>query len=190
VDGGSLTTEVQLDPGEHAVRLVNPGGEVTSAVLRHAPDAGRAPLRPLSPERAAQLDAFPRLRNGKAVGVELEVEVPRTVRLVVDEPGLWTVESTGLLATTGDAAHAGVARGWRTTPSPARAATSSSRATCAPATTSSPSPPTGCRGGHAGLRLAKGVVRDGGEIRDATPRAPHAAARGGRPPHGRRRARG
>jgi hypothetical protein len=168
VDGGSLTTEVQLDPGEHAVRLVNPGGEVTSAVLRHAPDAGRAPLRPLSPERAAQLDAFPRLRNGKAVGVELEVEVPRTVRLVVDEPGLWTVESTGLLATTGTL---------RTRVLPRLAHDSQSgpgrnfqlARYLRPGDYQLTVAADGLSRGHAGLRLAKGVVRDGGEIRDATP---------------------
>jgi hypothetical protein len=170
VDGGALSTDAVVEPGDHRVRLVNPRAEVAFATLwldvpSRRPDT---PLPPLDPARLASLDAFPRLRADRPVGVELVDEVPQTVRLVVDEPALYLVESTGLLATAG-------ALRTRTVTSLAEAAGNGEGRNFQLArflrpgdyqlTARAESPSQG----HAGLRLRKGVVRDGGDIADETP---------------------
>jgi hypothetical protein len=167
VDGGPLGTEHDVAEGEHQVRVVNPRSQPELATLQLTP-AARAPLQPLDPARLATLDAFPKLRADRPIGVDLADQVPRTVRLVVDEAALYLVESTGLLATTGTLRT-------RTVPSLSQDSQSGDGRNFQLARFLRPGDyqltavADGASAGHAGLRLRKGVVREGGDISDDTP---------------------
>jgi len=102
LDGGPWQRTAAVLSGPHRVR-VRVAGDATQAYSlgfvseRLAPDS---PLPVLSPERLASLPEFPRLGEGAAVALDLG-PAPATFLLETPEPGLYRIESTGLLATGG-----------------------------------------------------------------------------------------
>lgn len=99
VDGGGWSSAPVVGPGEHRVSVRQDGGRTVFASL--ALELPEAPL-PRVPEAALDaLPNFPVLSEQTPRFTDLGRELSATFALRVDEPGLYRVESTGLLATAG-----------------------------------------------------------------------------------------
>ncbi len=92
-----------LRRGEHRVRVRNPGDSAVVATLWHLPDSRRpgAPLQPIAMETVTAIPDFPLITADTPAFFDLERGGQATFRLKVDEPALYVLESTGLLATQG-----------------------------------------------------------------------------------------
>jgi hypothetical protein len=93
----------ELGAGRQQLILRNPGDQARVASLIFEP-ASRRPGRPLEPigmHTLAMLPEFPLLTADQPLHFDLERDQRATFRLRVDEPALYVLESTGLLATRG-----------------------------------------------------------------------------------------
>src|SRR6185369_1949428 len=89
--------------GRHILTLANPTGKVLAAALRFTPDgsAPDAPLPAVSPEALRAIPDFPALVAQQPSYFDIDKGEQRTFALHVDEPGLYRVESSGLLQAEG-----------------------------------------------------------------------------------------
>ncbi len=92
-----------LRAGRHTVRLRNPQHRSVVATLAHQAESQRpeTKLRPIDMASLATIPDFPRLTAEQPVFFDLERGGQATYTLTVDEPALYVLESTGLLATEG-----------------------------------------------------------------------------------------
>ncbi len=91
-DGASVT------PGAKRVRVVNDGAGVALITLRHTPlsTVGGLPSMSLS-----GMPDLPQLAAGRPLAFDLSAGQSATAAVTVDAPGLYVLESTGLLALSG-----------------------------------------------------------------------------------------
>lgn len=105
IEGTGWQEVAEVRPGaEFTVEVTNPGktrARVSLAWTPHTHLPSTAPP-PLTPAQLATLPDFDDIRAGAPVYLDMERTERRTFDLVVDEPGLYAVQSTGLLATRGD----------------------------------------------------------------------------------------
>jgi hypothetical protein len=163
VDGAAWQRAVAVAPGRHTAR-VRVGGEATRAYgLAFVPERldPRSPLPELSPERLATLPEFPRLALGSKATLDLARGGQATYLLDLPGPGLYRLESTGLLATEGNLRT-------RTTTSLVRRAENGVGRNFAIQSYLTPGDyqlsvaPRGRSAGHLGLSLARSPLRRGG----------------------------
>ncbi|GAB6041824.1 hypothetical protein [Endothiovibrio diazotrophicus] len=93
----------RLDAGRYRAQLANAGRHPANFSLQWLPDRllAATPLPPLSSAALARLPAFPPLRAGEERFLALERDQRDTVGVTVGTPGLYRLESTGLLHTEG-----------------------------------------------------------------------------------------
>jgi hypothetical protein len=104
VDGGPPQKEIVVEPGEHVVSLVNSGKETVLYSLHAEPVRLEAatPL-PSVPETAlASLPELLVLAPAQPIFLDLARDQTTTFFVHADRPALYRLESTGLLATTGN----------------------------------------------------------------------------------------
>jgi hypothetical protein len=163
VDAGAWQQAVTVAPGRHIAR-VRVGGEATRTYgLAFVPQRldPKTPLPELSPERLATLPEFPRLASGSKATLDLARGAQATYLLDLPEPGLYRLESTGLLATEGNLRT-------RTTTSLVRRAENGVGRNFAIQSYLTPGDyqltvaPRGRSAGHLGLRLQRSSLRRGG----------------------------
>lgn len=104
VDGGPWRKSARPTVGRHVVRVRQQGEHLVSysiglRVRRLEPDT---PLPPLPDARLAKIPAFPVLKNGEPRALDLERSSSATFRVQAGAPALFRLESTGLLATSGN----------------------------------------------------------------------------------------
>lgn len=87
-----------VTPGEQRVRVVNNGAGVALITLRHTPlsTVGGLPRMSLS-----EMPELPQLAAGRPLAFDLSAGQRATASVTVDVPGLYVLESTGLLALSG-----------------------------------------------------------------------------------------
>lgn len=160
---GNANTELNLPIGTFAIQVVNDTDKPVLAVLGAVEEP--VPPRPLPPERLQGLPDFPKLTFAKGWYADLDRDQTQTLMLDVPRDGLYQLESTGLLATTGTLRSRivldlgtgdqnGVGRNFRV----ARYLRSGSYQVT-----------VGTRGlstGHLGVVLKAANVRDGGKLDD------------------------
>ncbi len=100
---GSWAPLLSLRPGRHDLRLRNPRRSTVAATLSLETASRRpdAPLQPIEMEALAAIPDFPLITADQPAFFDLERGGQATFRLQVDEPALYVLESTGLLATEG-----------------------------------------------------------------------------------------
>ena len=109
VDGGAWAgaalgaPDSFLDKGEHRLRVRSTSDttELASVGLVAAAQLATAPLPELPAATLAALPAFPRLEVTSSQALDLATGEARTFLVAADEPALYQIESTGLLATGG-----------------------------------------------------------------------------------------
>ena len=103
VDGGAWQTAAAVDEGQHRVAVRVPGPETVLYSLGFHPRRlqADAPLPELPDTTLAALPQFPVLEPGQPRAFDLDREGTATFRVVAGKPGLYRLESTGLLATSG-----------------------------------------------------------------------------------------
>ncbi|MEQ1506243.1 MAG: hypothetical protein ABMB14_28690, partial [Myxococcota bacterium] len=100
IDGASGAA---VTPGAHQVLVRNAGGAPVVTAIGLAPEVA-TPARPLpamDPGKLAALPEFPPLGPDRPWFLDLDADGQAVAQLTVAEPGLYVVESTGLLATRG-----------------------------------------------------------------------------------------
>ena len=104
LDGGPWQREARVAPGRHTARVRVEGDATRAYGLGFTPERRdpRTPLPELSPERLASLPELPALAAGAPAVLDLARGGQASYRLEVPEPGLYRLESTGLLATEGN----------------------------------------------------------------------------------------
>ncbi len=102
VDGTPWSESTSLAAGPHVVRLRNEGPKSVIVTLRALPGAqmeGAVPASlPASAKQVMQIQ-LPSLVEGHPLAMDLGVQEVRTTLLSVQTPGLYHIESTGLLKT-------------------------------------------------------------------------------------------
>ncbi len=103
LDDGPWDKQPAVVPGSHVVAVRLPGKETVVYSLRFEPQrlASTTPLPVLPDARLASLPRFDRLTAEKPQLLDLGAEASRTFLVRADRPGLYRVQSTGLLATAG-----------------------------------------------------------------------------------------
>jgi hypothetical protein len=104
IDRGTAVTEWRGDGREHTLTIANKTDKAFNAALRYTLDslAPNAPLPKVSPEALAAIPNFPSLEPQQTAYFNIEKTEQRTFVLDVAEPGLYRVESSGLLQTEGN----------------------------------------------------------------------------------------
>jgi hypothetical protein len=102
-DGKAWMRQPELRRGERVVRLRNPGTAAVVATLWHEPASQRpgATPDPIGMDVLALMPEFPLITADQPAYFDLLRGQRATFRLRVDEPALYVLESTGLLATQG-----------------------------------------------------------------------------------------
>jgi hypothetical protein len=103
VDGGPFQTEAQVAAGDHTVEIRHDLLNTVSYSLWVEPASLQAmnPLPPLPDTALAALPKLPVLSVGSPRFVDLERGQKATFLVRADKPGLYAIQSTGLLATSG-----------------------------------------------------------------------------------------
>jgi hypothetical protein len=103
VDEGAWERRPSVAPGSHVVAVRLPGKDTVVYSLRFEPErlAASTPLPTLPDARLASLPRFAVLAAEAAQTFDLPASGSRTFLLRADRPGLYRVQSTGLLATAG-----------------------------------------------------------------------------------------
>lgn len=103
LDGRDWATSLPVGGGSHMVTVRNPKGATAVAALRLVPDELRpeVPLPPLPDATLAALPQYPVLQQGAPVFLDLGRGSSRTFLVRVDAAGLYRLETSGLLATSG-----------------------------------------------------------------------------------------
>ncbi|MCB9763087.1 MAG: hypothetical protein H6739_25020 [Alphaproteobacteria bacterium] len=170
LDGADPVQAPELRAGEHTLRVQNPGKDTVISSVWFEPRSRRpdAPLPPITAELLATLPDFPELDAARARTFDLGYSDQKTWTVRVDEPGLYALQSTGLLATEGNLRT-------RIVPSYRRASENGTgrnfliqeylREGDYQLTVST----RGRSAGHLGLALAQTRLVDGGELRDGLP---------------------
>ncbi|MCB9741528.1 MAG: hypothetical protein H6740_02870 [Alphaproteobacteria bacterium] len=180
VDGAEGALAPAVKPGEHVIRVLNPGEDTLQASLRFEPRSKRpdAPLVPIAQVDLDSLPEFPELTSRRAEYFDLGQSSALTWQVRVDEPGLYALASTGLLATEGNlrtrvnpsnrrVSMNGVGRNFRIAEYLREGDYQLTVST------------QGRSAGHLGIELAKSPMQEGGELRDGVPaRAALAAGEG------------
>ncbi len=104
IDGGALVAEWRGDGAQHTLTIANTTNKAFSAALRYTPDslAPDTPLLRISSEDLAAIPDFPELVPQQARFFDIARAEQKNFTLDVAEPGLYRVESTGLLQTEGN----------------------------------------------------------------------------------------
>ncbi|MFT4623958.1 MAG: hypothetical protein ACI8PZ_002614 [Myxococcota bacterium] len=151
----------RLAPGSYKVGVANPTDQVVRGSLRFTPDA--VPLTPPPASILSSLPKFPQLRADKPASTDLDASESETWAVTVAEPGLYRLQSTGLLATEGGVrtrTRLGLASGDRNGVGRNFLVARYLREGDYQLTVS----PTGKSEGHIGLVLDRTRVVDGGEL--------------------------
>ena len=168
--GGGFAEALQVETGNLDLQVRHPQALPATAVLWLEPPAERTrkTAPPLPDTSLARLPDLPQLRDGRPVNTDLERGERETWRVIASEPGLYRLESTGLLATSG-------ALRTRTVTSLASARENGTgrnfllqRYLRQGAYQLSVNP-NGRSEGHLGVRLARTTLHDGGALTTATP---------------------
>lgn len=103
VDGRGTSDSVRVARGLHEAAVRYEGTQPVQYTLAFTPASldDEAPLPELDPARLDAIPEFPILSAASPQLLEMRRGQVRTFRLQVDEPGLYRVETTGLLATSG-----------------------------------------------------------------------------------------
>jgi hypothetical protein len=103
VDGGAWERRPSVAPGSHVVAVRLPGKDTLVYSLRFEPErlAAATPLPALPDARLASLPRFAVLTAEGAQTFDLPAGGSHTFLVRADRPGLYRVQSTGLLATAG-----------------------------------------------------------------------------------------
>ena len=169
-DGKAWMSQPELRRGERVVRLRNPGTAAVVATLWHEPASQRPGAKPdpIGMDVLALMPEFPLITADQPAYFDLERTQTVTYRLRVDEPALYVLETTGLLAT----------QGWvrtRTITSLASAAENGSgrnfmlQEYLGSGEYQVTIQARGRSRGHAGLRLRRTELTDGGTITHGVP---------------------
>ncbi len=104
IDGGPTVTEWRGDRSRHALAIANATEKAMNVALQFLPDslAPTTPLPKVSPEALAAIPSFPALVPQQTAYFDIAKTEQRTFALDVAEPGLYRVESSGLLQTEGN----------------------------------------------------------------------------------------
>lgn len=170
LDGASWRKTAEVSPGKHTVAIRNPGKETAvCSVSFHPKRLGvEAPLPRMPDVALAKLPDFPVLSDRETRYADFPREGISTFAVRVDLPGLYRLESTGLLATGGNLRN-------RIVPSLFKSSQNGVgrnflihhylregkyQLTVGVEGTSA---------GHAGIRLARSEPLDGGELQDGNP---------------------
>ncbi|HUK14174.1 MAG TPA: hypothetical protein VLW17_12805 [Thermoanaerobaculaceae bacterium] len=104
VDGGAAQASATAGAGAHTVTVRNPGGATVVCSLRAEPVRllDSSPLPELPAAALAALPAFPPLAAGAPAFLDLARGATATFLVRAARPALYRLESTGLLATTGN----------------------------------------------------------------------------------------
>jgi hypothetical protein len=104
VDGGAWQTSVEVGPGTHtaAVRNSGPGTRQYSLLVEPALLDPKTPLPALPDAALASLPDLPALAEGPPRSLDLARRASASFLVRADRPGLYRLESTGLLATQGN----------------------------------------------------------------------------------------
>lgn len=99
--GGAWSESLELAAGEHLLRVRSARSEPVTVTLGFEPIERRAatPLPALPAPTLAALPAFPRLAAGPALPFDLGRRETATFLIEAEEPALYLVDTTGLLAT-------------------------------------------------------------------------------------------
>ncbi len=170
LDGGAPAARHRVVPGTHQLTVRNGGNAVVQAsVTVERDDRGpRAPLPALPDTAVTTPPALPMLTTSAPRSLDLARDASATYRLDVPEPGLYRLESTGLLATAG-------AVRTRTRPVLASGAVNGVGRNFLLQTylrEGDYQVTVGAQGaseGHLGLRVAATPLRDGGALRTGVP---------------------
>ncbi|MCB9743418.1 MAG: hypothetical protein H6740_12520 [Alphaproteobacteria bacterium] len=180
IDGGEAAAGQAVKPGQRTVKVLNPGEDTIIASLRFFPRSKRpdAPLVPIAQVDLDSIPEFAELTSRAPEFFDLAAQSGMTWKVRVDEPGLYTLASTGLLATEGNlrtrinpsarrVSENGVGRNFRVAEYLREGdyqLTVSTR---------------GYSAGHLGLELARSPMTQGGALSDGVPaRAALAAGEG------------
>jgi uncharacterized protein YecT (DUF1311 family) len=103
VDKGVPVTAWTATGGQHVIALKNDGNKPLSLTLHETPVelAPETPLPAMSAGRLAQIPVFPPLLAQEPVFVDVAPSEKRTFNVAVKEPGLYRLETSGLLQTEG-----------------------------------------------------------------------------------------
>ncbi|MCB9554090.1 MAG: hypothetical protein H6705_19865 [Myxococcales bacterium] len=101
VDGGDFGDKATVDDDTFAVTIKNTGDTIESGALLLELATPPPAATPLPDERLEALPAFPLLTAAEPARADLERNAEKTWTLRVEKPALYTLESTGLLATGG-----------------------------------------------------------------------------------------
>ncbi|MFH1467680.1 MAG: hypothetical protein ABIO70_25060 [Pseudomonadota bacterium] len=103
VKGQGWMQQPEIGQGLAKVQVRNPGAGATAATLWFEPTRlqRHRPLQPIDMETLASIPDFPLLTAKEPVSFDLDRGGKATFRLRVEQPALYVLESTGLLATEG-----------------------------------------------------------------------------------------
>jgi hypothetical protein len=103
-NNGPWNKTLQVDAGEQTISVRNTGKQTIqcSVAFRPATLEASAPLPALPDMALAELPMFPVLTENAPIFLDLDKQGASTVAVQVDKPGLYVLESTGLLATSGN----------------------------------------------------------------------------------------
>ncbi|MEJ2693539.1 MAG: hypothetical protein P8166_10895, partial [Candidatus Thiodiazotropha sp.] len=104
VDRASSTQRQRVEAGQHQVMLMNTGEETRDYTLVFIPTRleEATPLPPLPRRRLREIPDFPLLTSAVPRFFDLPREGEATFNLAVEEAALYRLQSSGLLATSGD----------------------------------------------------------------------------------------
>ena len=167
LDGGAWATALDVQPGAHRVRVRSRADDTLAASLLLQPEERLAdsPLPPLDPAATAALPAFATLGESVPAAFDLGRGEARTLLVEAPTPALYTLETTGLLATAGSV---------RTRVQPRLAGEEqngtgrnvSLRAYLREGSYQFTVRALGASAGHLGARLRRADVREGGRLAD------------------------
>ncbi|HVT57481.1 MAG TPA: hypothetical protein VHR45_03700 [Thermoanaerobaculia bacterium] len=170
VDGGPFDKSSAVAAGRHEVAVRNEGGGTVVYSLAAEPQAlaAAAPLPPLPAAALAALPRFPVLRPGVPRYLDLERGASATFLVQAEQPALYELQTTGLLATSG------ILRTRTVTRLDEKSANGVGRNALLrqylregdyQATVTA----TGLTRGHLGVELASTPLLDGGDLRPGAP---------------------
>ncbi len=177
VDGKAWMQQPEVRKGRRAVRVRNGGAGAVVATLWHEPERLRSktPLERITMDALAAIPEFPLITEASPAFFDLDRSGKATFRLRVDEPALYVLESTGLLATTGkvrtrtvlslaQAAQNGIGRNFLVQ---SYLGSGEYQVTVQA---------QGQSRGHVGLRLRRTSLEDGGELKHGVAARAHVPA--------------
>ncbi|HVI89516.1 MAG TPA: lysozyme inhibitor LprI family protein, partial [Dongiaceae bacterium] len=103
VDHGSAVTAWTATDGNHVVTLANKGDKPAFVTLHDTPAAlaPETPLPPVEAERLAAIPVFPALSAEAPAYFDIAKDEKKTFALSIKQPGLYRLQSSGLLQTEG-----------------------------------------------------------------------------------------